>query len=35
MDQLSLYNHILQLPAPWFTSDVELTEADSNVLVTE
>lgn len=34
MDQLSLYNHILQLPAPWFTSAVELIEADSSVLVT-
>lgn len=34
MDQLSLYDHILQLPAPWFTSAVELIEADSSVLVT-
>ena len=33
MDQLSLYNHILQLPAPWFTSSVELIETDSSVLV--
>jgi transposase len=33
MDQLSLYNHILQLPSPWFTNSVELIEADSSVLV--
>jgi transposase len=34
MDQLSLYNHILQLPSPWYTSAVELIESESSILVT-
>lgn len=34
MDQLSLYNHILQLPNPWYTSAVELIESESSILVT-
>lgn len=34
MDQLSLYNHILQLPNPWFTSAVTLLESESSILVT-
>ncbi len=34
MDQLSLYNQILQLSSPWFTSKVDLIEEQELVLVT-
>jgi transposase len=34
MDQLSLYNHILQLKNPWYTSAVRLIESESSIVVT-
>ncbi len=34
MDQLSLYNQILQLSPPWFTSKVDLIADQELVLVT-